>query len=328
MSKLLDNNKFWWFAGEDPYILSQCSKRLRIKFSIIGILVILISSISAISIAFGIEQILNSTAADIVIGIYFALFVFILYLFVLYTLSRNVLPSKDINWTGKIISYSLRIGFLIMLGILVAQPLNYLLFKKAIDNELVAFKNDEVQEYSQKLNLKYAEELKKIRPSLKSKNLIIKEIEKNNRLKNRELRGLILSQKERNYFIRKILIQNTLFYFSKNNLPEINKTLVLLSWLVTIILVAIFITPVFLKIFISVSSEYYHIKKRMQTTLIDQHYRSFRKKYEALLREKYPEAALSFPLSYLDPPYNTIPKSDPEILGQDAFLKWLRNESN
>ena len=78
MSKFLDNKKFWWFAGEDPYILSQCSKGLRRKFSLIGILVILISLVSAAGIAFGVEQILNSTTADIIIGVYFALFIFIL----------------------------------------------------------------------------------------------------------------------------------------------------------------------------------------------------------------------------------------------------------
>jgi hypothetical protein len=328
MPKFLDNKGLWWFAGEDPYVLSQCSKKLRRKFSFIGILVVLISVISATGIAFGVEQILNSTTADIIIGVYFALFVFILYLFVLHTLSRNVLPNEGVDWTGKIISYSIRIGFLIILGILVAQPLNYLLFKKVVDNELVAFKNLEVSEYNQKLNIKYANILSKARPNFKFKPQIFKEIEKNNRLKIRELRGFLENQKERNYFIRKILIQNTLFYSIKSSQPEINKPLVISSWLVTIFLVGIFIIPVFLKIFISISSEYYQIKRRIQTKVIDSHYWSFRKKYQQLLLKKYPEADLSFPSLYMDPPYNTKRKSKPELLGQDAFIKWLCNESN
>ncbi|MUH38327.1 DUF4407 domain-containing protein [Zobellia amurskyensis] len=329
MLRFLDNKKLWWFAGEDPYILSQCSKGIRRKFSFIGILVILISLISAAGIAFGVEQILNSTMADIIIGLYFAMFVFILYLFVLYTLSRNVLPNDGSDRIGTIISYSIRIGFLILLGILVAQPLNYLIFKKSIDNELIAFKNQEVSEYNHKLNIKYAEELGKARPYLKSKSLVLKEIEKNNRLKNREIRALLENQKERNYFIRKILIQNTLFHLvNTNNQLDINILLVLLSWLVTIFLVLIFITPVLLKIFISISSEYYQIKRRVQTKVIDLHYKAFRKKYNQLLLDKYPEANLSLTTLYVDPPYNTIRKSKPELLGQDAFIKWLCNESN
>ena len=214
------------------------------------------------------------------------------------------------------------------MGILVAQPLNYLFFKKSIDNELVAFKNQEVSDYNHKLNLKYAEELSKLRPSLKSKPEVLKQIERNNQLKNRELRALIANQKERNYFIRKVLIQNTLFYFTKSNQPVINQPLVISSWLVTFLLVSIFITPVFLKIFISISSEYYQIKRRIQTKVIDRHYKSFRLKYNQLLVEKFPEANLSFTSLYIDPPYNTKRKTKPEHLGQEAFIKWLCNEGN
>ncbi len=328
MSKLLDNKRLWRLAGEDPFIVGQCTQQLRKKFGGIGLLVLFISTISAVGVAYGVEQILNSTAADLILGLYFALFVFFLYLFVLYTLSRDVLPSKDVGLQGKIVSYLIRIGFLIMLGFLVAQPLNYLIFKKYVDNELIAYKKQELVDFNQNLNKKYASALKKKRKELSSNHLIFKEIEKNNRLKNRELRNLIQTQKSRNYFIRKALIQNTLFHISNSYKTEINKSLVFTTWMVTLFLITIFILPVLLKIFISISSEYYLIKQQIQRKLIDNHYAEFKKKYNSLFIQSFPEVNLSYPNNFSDPPYNTIPRKGPDHLNQEDFIKWLCDEGN
>ena len=128
MLNFLDDKKLWWFAGEDPYVLGNCSKSLRKRFGAIGLFVVIVCLISSISITYAVDQILESIFFDIVIGLYFAAFVFILYMFLLYTLSRNVLPTKDNGIVGKIISYFIRISFLVFLGYFVSQPiiLNFL----------------------------------------------------------------------------------------------------------------------------------------------------------------------------------------------------------
>ncbi|WP_157943684.1 MULTISPECIES: DUF4407 domain-containing protein [Arenibacter] len=328
MHRFLDNKKLWWFAGEDPYILGQCSKSLRRTFSIVGILVVIISLLSAASLAYGVHQILESTSADIIIGIYCGLFVFVLYLFLLHTLSRNVLPTDGTNWRGNLASYIIRIGFLIFLGFLVAQPVSYLLFEKSVENELVAFKTQEILNVNRQLNIKYAKTLSERKSELKSKNQILSEIENNNRLKNRELRSFIRRQEESNFFIRKILILNTLFHFDKEEHADINVPLVISSWALSLFLIFIFITPAILKILISISSEYYIIKKTIETKLIDTHFNKFLNSYNGILQERYPEKNLSYSSQFIDPPYNTRLKSKPELKNRNDFLKWLLDESN
>lgn len=328
MHRFLDNKKLWWFAGEDPYILGQCSKSLRRTFSIVGIMVIIISLLSAASLAYGVHQILESTSADIIIGIYCGLFIFVLYLFLLHTLSRNVLPTDGTNWRGNLASYIIRIGFLIFLGFLVAQPVSYVSFEKYVENELVAFKNQEIQNFNRQLNIKYAKILEERRSELRAENRILNAIENNNRLKNRELRSLIQRQEESNYFIRKILILNTLFHFDNNEHADINVPLVISSWILSLLLILIFITPAILKILISISSEYYKIKKTIETNLIDNHFTKFLNTYNGVLQERYPEKNLSYSSQFIDPPYNTRLKLKPELKNRDEFLKWLLDESN
>lgn len=316
MFKFLDNRKLWWFAGEDPYILGQCTKLLRRRFSVIGILVILISTISALSLTYGIDQILESVAFDVAIGIYFALFVFVLYLFILHTLSRNVLPVAVESIRGRILSYCIRIGFLIFLGFFVAQPLSYLILKAPVEVELSVFKKQEVEAFNNRLNIKYAQLLQEERLQTNSSQKFQNLIQENSRLKNREIRKFIRMQSDRNFFIQKVILMNT------------QGSVRYLSWLLSIFLVSIFIFPVILKSLISLSSEYYHVKKNIQSRIVNAHHARFVETYNEILRAKYGYANLSYQSSYIDPPYNTQLKPKPKLRDRLQFLKWLLNENN
>lgn len=328
MLRFLDNNKLWWFAGEDPYVLSQCSKRIRRTFSLIGILVIFVSLTSAVSMAYGVHQILESTSADIVIGCYCGLFIFILYIFLLHTLSRNVLPGNKHDWFGKLVSYVIRVGFLVFLGLLVTQPISSFVFQNQVENELITFKNHEIKEVNNRLNIYYAEKLKEARKKLTSKNQIIQEIRNNERLKNRELREFFKSQEERNYFIRKMLILNTLFYFDKKSHADVNTSLVLYSWALDLLFIFIFVAPVFLKALISISTGYYKTKRIIETGIIDGHHRRFVVSYNEILRKNYPDSQLQYSTIYKDSPYNTELKSQPGFKDKNDFIKWLLDENN
>lgn len=328
MRRFLDNKKLWWFAGEDPYVLSQCSKGLRRRFSLIGILVIFISIISGVSVAYGIEQILESMSADIIIGIYGGLFILILYLFLLHTLSRNVLPSEEGKWSGKFFSYVVRVGFLVFLGILITQPISYFTLRTPVENELIAFKNKEIKELNDRLNLQYAQKLNQVKSTLTSKTQVLNEIRKNDQLKNEELRTFIRSQGDRDYFIRKVLILNTLYYSEGPYSIKANVPLVLTSWMLDLFFIFLFITPVYLKYRISISSEYYKTKRRIETRIIDTHYKRFVLSYNQILREDYPDVQVQFTTRYLDPPYNTVLKSKPRYKDKNQFIKWLLDEGN
>jgi len=278
--------------------------------------------------AYGAHQILESTSADIVIGCYCGLFIFILYIFLLHTLSRNVLPSNKDDRGGKIISYVIRVGFLIFLGLLVTQPISSFVFQSPVENEIIAFKNQEMKEVNARLNVQYAEKLNKTRKKMTSKNQILIEIRKNERSKNKQLREFLKSQDERNYFIRKVLILNTLFHYDNKSHADVNIPLVINSWALDLFFLFIFIAPVFLKSIISISSEYYKTKRIIETEIIDGHYRKFVLSYNKILKNDYSETQLQYSSVYIDPPYNTELKSKPVYKNKNEFIKWLLNENN
>ena len=151
--KFLEHNKFlWWFTGEDPYILSECPEKTRVKFSIIGIFVITILLITLISFTYGVHELLESYYFGFAIGLYFAFVILFLYLFILYTLTKNVLPSEESSKTGRIAAYAIRVGFLVYLGVIVSQPIEYSLFANKVDSLLNNDIIKEIENRNQKLN--------------------------------------------------------------------------------------------------------------------------------------------------------------------------------
>ena len=300
MSKLISNSIFWLFAGEDQYILRQCSLKLGFRFGLIGLLVLVVSIASACSMAYGIDQLLESAVADVLVGVYCGAFILILYLFLLHTLSRNVLPEAKDSKMGKRISFVIRLLFLIALGYLVAQPVNTLIFKSYLNKEITHYKKVELKNYQRHFNLK----------------------------RNADVVSFQNKQEANSYFIQKVIILNTLFHTNKSDQKSIDYPVVVLSFLVSIGVILLFITPVFLKRFISISSNYYKVKRKIQTNVIDNHHRAFVKEYNTILSGFSSDTNYRYKTAFLDPPYNTRLKPKPKERNKDEFLKWLLDEGN
>ena len=97
-------------------------------------------------------------------------------------------------------------------------------------------------------------------------------------------------------------------------------------WLFTIPFIVIFISPAILKQYLPKSSEYYRLKREIETRIIDYEYTAFKVKYSNLI-SAFSENTLEWRETYEDPPYNTIKKSEvkPYLLGQDILLSELYN---
>ena len=135
-------------------------------------------------------------------------------------------------------------------------------------------------------------------------------------------------QEANSYFIQKVIILNTLFHTNKSDQKSIDYPVVVLSFLVSIGVILLFITPVFLKRFISISSNYYKVKRKIQTNVIDNHHRAFVKEYNTILSGFSSDTNYRYKTAFLDPPYNTRLKPKPKERNKDEFLKWLLDEGN
>ena len=138
-----------FFSGEDDFIIRKCNAKIQIAFAAIGTFVIFIFIACWFSASLFTSHIFNDQRwVSIPIGIFWALLITNLYLLLLYTISPAMLPvakKKKIRESGKIkkaisnqktttvssfrnLSLLLRIGTLIFLAIIIAQPLNVMFF--------------------------------------------------------------------------------------------------------------------------------------------------------------------------------------------------------
>jgi hypothetical protein len=156
MNKVLDRLRLFlcFFSGEDGFVIRRCRGWIQIYFAVIGIFVILIFIGCFISA----DSFMNSLIQDakwvsIPIGIFWAGLVANMYLLLLYTVSPTLLPtgsekkhkkdSLDEKRAASVVTMILRVGFISLLAIIIAQPLNVLLLsasaQKTIDKQKTYF---------------------------------------------------------------------------------------------------------------------------------------------------------------------------------------------
>ena len=315
-SNFLEHNKFLWrFAGEDPFILSECTKKTRVRFSIIGLFVIVIMLISGLSISYGVYEVLESYYFGLPIGIYFAFVVLILYLFILHSSTKNVLPTKENSLYGRMSSFVIRVGFLAFLGFLVSQPIEYKLFSNQIDELLQVDINNTITEKNKKLNKEFVLKLNEIQIQNYSETELYQEIEKFRIEKDNELKKFMNYQYSRNFFIKKMILMDSS-----------SKTWYI--WVFSSLFVLFFIYPVILKSKVGLQSNYYKHKKQIQENIIIKHHHNFVNSYDEVLNNKFKELNLKWETKFQDPPFNTIKKKGIEFETDSEFSKWLLNESN
>lgn len=138
MSSLLKaiRNRLCKLSGEDYSIISKCSNKIQVIFSLIGLLVLVILLCSFASALYFTEHLFHSVIADIGVGLVWGFIVTNMYVLLLYTITPRLLPMrvrrKD-NYIDKSTSLNAsiiyRVFIVILLAIIIAQPLNVLTLK-------------------------------------------------------------------------------------------------------------------------------------------------------------------------------------------------------
>lgn len=161
MNKALNSLRLFLFtcSGEDNYILKRCKPAIQRRFALIGFFVLLIFAgcfFSATLFSNSLFQ--GSMWVSLPIGIFWGAMVVNIYLLLLHTISPAIIPlaskkkrrknnalSNESEEKANFLSLSmlLRIGFMILLAIIIAQPLNYSLLSSTITTHLEKHKIQE-----------------------------------------------------------------------------------------------------------------------------------------------------------------------------------------
>lgn len=132
-------------SGEDSYIISRCSKPIQISFALIGFFVLTIFFGCFISASFFSYAVFEEAKwVSLPIGIFWGAIITNIYLLLLYTITPKLLPvAKKKKQEAKVTtSYFLtssmlfRLGLMLLLAIIIAQPLNVELIGGSVSNSI------------------------------------------------------------------------------------------------------------------------------------------------------------------------------------------------
>ncbi len=162
MNKAVNEIRLFLFtcSGEDNYILKRCDKLIQKRFALLGFFVLLIFIGCFFSATFFIISLFNGAPFfGMTIGFIWGSVVVNMYLLLLHTISPAIIPlsskrKKNKNSNNKIeinpsqnksvnLSMILRIGFMTLLAVIIAQPLNVYLLSYSVKNDIEKHKISE-----------------------------------------------------------------------------------------------------------------------------------------------------------------------------------------
>lgn len=150
MNKAINELRRFLFtcSGEDNYILKRCSSKIQKRFALIGFFVLLIfvgCFFSATCFAYSLFE--GAKWASLPIGVIWGSVVVNMYLLLLHTISPAIIPlstkkKKNSNPVNKksntVLNFSmcLRLSFMVLLAIIIAQPLNVFLLSPTVESSI------------------------------------------------------------------------------------------------------------------------------------------------------------------------------------------------
>jgi len=162
MNKAVNEIRLFLFtcSGEDNYILKRCSAQIQTRFALIGFFVLLIFIGCFFSATFFIISLFDGAKwVSLPMGIIWGVVIVNMYLLLLHTISPAIIPlsakrkknknsesNLNLNQTENrffTLSMNLRIGFMMLLAVIIAQPLNVFILSSSVKNSIEKHKISE-----------------------------------------------------------------------------------------------------------------------------------------------------------------------------------------
>lgn len=305
----------WKLSGDDYLMISVCNPKVQRRFSAIGFWVLVIFVLCFVSCYVTFTNLFQSYLIGIPAGLFFAFMITNIYLLLLYTLTDDVLPHVD-RKIGRWASTGLRVIFIWFIAIVVSKPIEMVVFSSRVSEDIADFKRIQLQDFQASTDTYFNNETEQLRRQIEtaqhlygpaSEPMIHKYrslIENKERQKQELVSRMNILVGQSNYYIRGIAILNLRY-------P--------LCWLLSVLIIAVFTIPAYLKDFISSTDIFYKRKEEIELELVNRAYRSFKETYASLFHSLY-GVDVVFTELYTDPPFNLTRKTDERRLTPESAL--------
>lgn len=314
---------FWKISSGDWVIIEQCAKGTQRLFLIVGIWVLLLFGITLVSTFYAFEQIFHDTAVDMAIALFFGFAIFNIYLFLLMTLTKNVLPH--VRYGETTLSLIGRVLFLAFLAVIISKPLEEYIFRDQLNAMVANYKAGLIDSVETSVNAYYDKEIQAIENDIKRQKGLHAEgsldlVSNLNRLNSKKTS--LAGRRNKELAMGKAQILEATFFMQRIRFLVGNKPL---SYLVSLLMIILFVLPVYVKFRIRDSQDYFALKEKYETELVVSEYENFKRSYSELFQREF-AVEVTFQEKFKDPPFNTEPSIRyPSIGSESDFLKDLYN---
>ncbi len=307
--------------GTELELLSNSESNVIILFLLSSLCLIISIIITFLSIEYAFEFIFHNFFIDLFLSIFISYLFGNIYVFLIHTVSKDTI-SKNIKKSFISLSNISRLGFIIFIAFIISKPIEVYLLQRKIEPVIESYKLSIINKSNSVFQSLYAEKLKNIdyeiykvkvendaRMIQQSPKLISLLTKKNDY--EIELQNLIDNNtntiKNSNFFITKIKFLSSTFF---------------ISWIICIIIIIIFLLPVYFLYKINSNHDYYISKSNYERNLIENEYKIFKKEYSKIFLNKF-STDISYYETYLDHPYKTIRKAQASKNQSDFINKYF-----
>ena len=306
----------WKISGGDYSVITVCERKIQRKFAGVGLIVVCIALLCFVASYYSLSVLFENYILSLPIALFFSWMITNIYIVLLTTLQKNLLPHFK-SGGSVIFSLLIRIMFLIYFAVLTSKPIEVLLFRNNITQEINIYKEKIVKEFIEKTKSYYrSEELaikKVIRDHEEMRKLNINLSSDINALQNKLIE--VSNKKMQTITVMEVVCKNSQFYIEEIKILSTNSKH-FYSWFITLIIIFIFLLPAILKYYISETSSYYARKAKIEKDIIENHYMESKKIFTELLFQQTGKN-IYLEEKFKDAPFNTIPIGEKRLFEKE-----------
>jgi hypothetical protein len=312
-------------CGFDIFILNSIKRN---DFLLYFFLFILIAVLSFVSVFKAVLEISDNNYVTIIIATFFSLFILNLFRLILSSLNRGDIKYESGTNFQKLFPHLIKFFSLFVMALMISYPLEIMIFENQINSHLRKYKSELVTDYTRTLEniqSKNIEEMTTAYENEKEFLILINEPEKIQDVKELEEK-IVLIEKQIDIDVKKYkkVINKSSFFAQKINI--LNKNIPL-SFLFTMLMIALFYSPLLLLLLNNEFVEYFSLKNKINRKLVENKYSEFIDLRDQLFI-KSTGNKIRILTKFSDPPFNLTPiTSNIKNFKKGSLIEWLKTNN-
>ena len=284
--------------GIDYDKLKNTSERNVNRFFVAAMFVVGILALSFTSVYYAFELMFHVWYVQIVLSLFFSLMFGVIYVLLIQTFSKQALAQKRRSRLNA--SNILRGAYILLIGFLISKPIEILALSIPLQKDIENYKRKLNDSFESQTNTIYAPDINKLQSRIAAYQSISGTESYLSQLSDQL--NKIEAQKQTEIDQAGDRIDHSKFFLQRINYATKDYPV---SWVICVVIVAIFFVPAVLVYAISSNNKYYSNKKKDEHERILNHYLSFRTVYTQAFIDHLGLAGVEFYESHTDPPFRT-----------------------